>query len=330
MAPSPTSVDLLQPFFDSRGYLVLDGGLATALEARGFDLDDPLWSARLLLEDPAALEQLHFDYLEAGADCLISASYQASFEGLGRRGLGREETSDLLRRSVQLARQARERFWTEGRRDGRCYPLVAASVGPYGAILADGSEYTGAYGLDEAALVDFHAERFEVLATSGADLLACETIPSSVEARALRQLLEAEPGIPAWISFSCRDGEHLSDGSELAEAVAELAGCRRLIAVGVNCTAPHFIPSLIERLQRVSELPIVVYPNSGEGYDAVHKRWLPQAEPWSLASSGSDWLRAGARLIGGCCRTGLEDIQSLRSLLLIQETDAQIASKTDR
>ncbi len=311
----------LQPFLERQGVVILDGGLATALEARNFNLNNPLWSARLLIENPGALAQLHRDYLEAGADCVISASYQASFEGLSRIGVADDDIAALLRLSVQLATQARETFWNDhGQNSQRLYPLVAASVGPYGATLADGSEYTGDYGLnrsglDEAELVDFHRRRFEVLSDSGADLLACETIPSRVEARALRRLLDNTAGIPAWLSFSCRDGERLCDGSKIAEAVAELEGCRRLIAVGVNCTAPRFVPSLIEHLRDATALPIVVYPNSGEGYDAVHKCWLPMTSPMDLATEGLEWRRAGAQLIGGCCRTGPEDIHALRLAL---------------
>ncbi len=320
--------DPLGRFLERQGVVILDGGLATALEARGFELNDHLWSARLLLDDPQAIQQLHCDYLDAGADCIISASYQASFQGLERyrsahRPLSNADIAALLHRSVQLALQARETFWAEfslqsadAVQPERLYPLVAASVGSYGAYLADGSEYTGGYGLEPSALLNFHRQRLEVLAESAADLLACETIPSRAEAHALRQLLDESSGIPAWISFSCRDDAHLSDGSLLAEVVAELEGCQRLVAVGVNCTAPQFIPGLIEQLRHVTSLPIVVYPNSGEGYDATHKRWLEATDRSDLAKDGLEWLQAGARLIGGCCRTGPDHIRALRTSLL--------------
>ena len=304
-----------------QGVLILDGGLATELEARGFVLDDHLWSARLLLERPQAISQLHRDYLEAGADCIISASYQATVEGFGRRGLGEGQAEALLLRSVELAVEARDAFWNLGEnRRGRLRPLVAASVGPYGAFLADGSEYTGEYGLDREALTDFHRRRLELLASSAADLLACETLPSRLEARALSRLL-ASPGMPAWLSFSCRDDRRLADGSDLAGIVAEIEGNDRIIAVGVNCTAPRHIPGLIARLRQVTDKPIVVYPNSGEGYDPG-KGWLEPATT-DLAAAAPEWRAAGARLIGGCCRTGPRFIRRLRQRLLAAENGAR-------
>jgi len=182
--------DLLKPLLDRFEVILLDGGLATELEARGFDLDDDLWSARLLLEKPEAIRRVHLDYLQAGADCVVTSSYQATIEGFEKKGIGKRKAVDVLRRSVQLAQSARDEFWgNPANRSGRVRPLVAASVGPYGAYLADGSEYTGDYDLDEDGLVKFHRERWDVLATSGADLLACETIPSLPEALALGRLL---------------------------------------------------------------------------------------------------------------------------------------------
>ncbi|MFQ5350419.1 MAG: homocysteine S-methyltransferase, partial [Thermoanaerobaculia bacterium] len=216
---------------------VLDGGLATELEARGHDIGDELWSARLLLDDPESIRRLHLDYLEAGADCIVSASYQASVEGFVPRGLSEAEAEATLRRAVELARAARDEFWrSAGHRTDRSRPLVAASVGPYGAFLADGSEYTGDYGLDADGLARFHRRRLEILAGCGADLLACETIPSAVEAGVLADLLAELPACHAWISFSCRDGERLRDGTEIARIAARLADSPRVVAVGVNCT----------------------------------------------------------------------------------------------
>lgn len=297
--------------------LILDGGLATELETRGFDLRDELWSARLLLENPGAIRQLYLDYLEAGADVVTSASYQATFEGFARRGLGREEAAELLRFSVELAREARATFWKEPTNRGdRVEPLLLASVGPYGAYLADGSEYRGDYGLDVVALMDFHRPRWRVLAASGADLLACETIPSRVETRALRRLFDEHPETRGWISFQCRDGARLADGSELEAAVAELDGCDGVVAVGVNCVAPRHVTELVERLRRVTDRPIAVYPNSGEVYDPVEKRWLDAATPVDLGARSAEWLAAGARLIGGCCRTGPEHVRQIRRRLL--------------
>lgn len=307
----------LTPFLEQQGTLILDGGLATLLEARGHDLRDHLWSARLLRDDPQAIVDAHSDYLQAGADCIISASYQATIPGFMRAGLSRTEAVDLLQRSVILARQARDAFWQkEAPRGGRLRPLVAASVGPYGAYLADGSEYTGAYGLDAGVLLDFHRERWRLLAAAGPDLMACETIPSGVEAQALARLLPESPSVPAWVSFSCRDEAHLSDGTPLAEVVARLAPLEQVVAIGINCTAPRFIPALIRVARAVTSKPVLVYPNSGETYDVTRRLWLGQAEPQEFGALSERWRAAGASLIGGCCRTGPEHVRAIRSHLL--------------
>jgi homocysteine S-methyltransferase len=309
-------INPIQHFLDQQGLLILDGGLATELEARGHDLHDDLWSARLLLAEPDAIRQLHADYLAAGADCLITASYQATIAGFRQRGLNRAEAEALLQRSVSLALAARETFWAvEANRPGRSRPLVAASIGPYGAYLADGSEYNGRYGLDTAALVSFHQERWHLLSQSGADLLACETIPSAIEAQALAQLLAQTASVYAWFSFSCRDGRHINDGTPLADCVALLNRYDRVAAVGVNCTAPQHISSLIAQIRQVSVKPIVVYPNSGETYDAANGRWSGEANPADFAAAGEQWWAAGATLIGGCCRTGPDHIRQIRKRL---------------
>ena len=311
-APNP-----ILPFLDSRGVLILDGGLASELERAGFDLDDPLWSAKVLLESPEGISDVHRSYLEAGADCIISASYQATIEGFRTRGLSVAASEDAIRTAVQLAVDARDEFWADERnRKDRLRPLVAASVGPYGAFLADGSEFTGVYGLDEQALRDFHRRRWQILSSTGADLLACETIPSLREARALARLLTETPDRYAWFSFSCRDGEHISDGTPIVDCLRALAAAPRVAAIGVNCTAPIFIPSLIEKIRGVTDSPVVVYPNSGEGWDAESKSWTGTADPTHFAAAGALWRDAGAQLIGGCCRTGPEDIRQLRGELL--------------
>ncbi|MEW9548757.1 homocysteine S-methyltransferase [Nonomuraea sp. NPDC050783] len=288
--------------------LVLDGGLSTHLERLGADLSDELWSARLLLERPELVRQAHADYFAAGADVATTASYQATFEGFARRGLDARQAEALLRLSVELAAQAR---------DEAGHGLVAASVGPYGAFLANGAEYTGDYDLDEEALYAWHRPRWEALAAAGADLLACETVPSYPEARALARLLRDTPGARAWISFSCRDGERINDGTPILAAAALFAGDPRVVAVGANCTAPRHIPALIARLSGgpAGGLPIVVYPNSGESWDAGHRRWLGLADPVDFGRAAAEWRRAGASMVGGCCRTTPEHIRQIRAHL---------------
>ncbi|HSM55700.1 MAG TPA: homocysteine S-methyltransferase [Candidatus Sulfomarinibacteraceae bacterium] len=303
----------IQPFLERYGVLILDGGLATELEARGHDLSDSLWSARLLRDNLQAIKQVHLDYLRAGADCIISASYQATIPGYVQHGLSEAQAVSLLQRSVELAREARDSFWETVQHTGeRLRPLVAASIGPYGAYLADGSEYSGRYGLDQAALIAFHRRRWQILVESAPDVLACETIPSAVEARALAHLLSETPDTVAWFSFSCRDEQHISDGTRLRECVEWLDAFPQVVAIGVNCTAPRFVPALIAEARRVSRKPIIAYPNSGETYDVGQKRWLGLSIPADFAQQSGRWREAGAALIGGCCRTRPDHIREIR------------------
>ena len=281
--------------------IVLDGAFATELEARGFSVNDALWSAKALFERPDLVREVHLDYLRAGADVVTSASYQATVEGFMKRGFSKEEAAALIQKSIQLAQEARDLYLAEREGNGRV-PFVAASVGPYGAYLADGSEYRGDYGIDEDALVAFHAERLALLAEEKPDLLACETLPCLVEARAIvRALREREIRIPAWFSFSCRDAAHISDGMEIAVCARWLDTVPEAAAIGLNCTAPQYVESLIGEIRRETTKPIVVYPNSGETYDASDKSWHGAAEDFGTIARR--WRTAGARLIGGCCRT---------------------------
>ncbi|MGB3717853.1 MAG: homocysteine S-methyltransferase [Candidatus Promineifilaceae bacterium] len=307
----------LAPFLDRSTPLILDGGLATELEARGHDLSDDLWSARLLLDAPEVIREVHCDYLEAGADCIISASYQGTIEGFIKHGLSQDKAKALLELSVELAVEARDRFWRDKlNRSDRVKPIVAASVGPYGAFLADGSEFTGAYDLDDVGLLEFHRDRWRILSATRADILACETIPSLTEARILGELLLETGHRSAWMSFSCKDGKHISDGTPLAEAITVLDNIENLVAIGINCTAPRYISSLIAEARKTTEKPIIVYPNSGEHYDTVRRRWTGDADTQAFANACQSWQAAGASLIGGCCRTGPEHIRLVRQSLI--------------
>jgi homocysteine S-methyltransferase len=303
----------LSPFLAENGTLVLDGGLATELEAYGFDLGDKLWSARLLADAPEAVRQVHLDYLKAGADCIISASYQATIEGFMGRGMSEETAVRLITSSVQIAIDARDAFWAEpSNRLGRKRPIVAASVGPYGAALADGSEYTGDYDLDEAGLLAFHRQRWQILADSAADILACETLPSYPESRVLARLLSETPDKLAWFSFSCRDEVHIADGTPLLDCIRPLNDLEQVAAVGINCTAPRYIPALLAIAREATDKPVIVYPNSGEQYDAQNKRWLGESIPAEFGTYSREWRKMGATLIGGCCRTRPAHIRQIR------------------
>ena len=295
---------------DRQPALVIDGALATELERRGYDLKDDLWSAKILMEQPEAIRQLHYDYFKAGADCAITASYQATVEGFMKRGLNEHEAIDLIKKSVRLAIQARDEFWADkSNRVGRLKPFIAASMGPYGAFLADGSEYRGNYGLNEKELMDFHRPRMKAVIEAGADLLACETIPCLVEAQAIAKLLKEFPGITAWVSFSARDEKHISEGQVFADCVKLLEDDSQIVAIGINCTSPRYIPSLIREAKKTTNKPVLVYPNSGETYDPNKKDWNNDPVSQSFGKEARDWYDAGARLIGGCCRSTPEDIQ---------------------
>jgi homocysteine S-methyltransferase len=294
--------------------MILDGGLATELAARGCDISGSLWSARVLRERPDAVESLHYDYYAAGANVAITASYQASYEGFAAAGIDAGETTRLLELSVELARNARARFRRDHAVDRREL-LVAASVGPYGAISHDGAEYRGDYGLTADALVALHARRFEVLAGAGADLLACETIPALDEARALVSLLERRPDARAWLSFTSPDGRNTSHGEPLADCARLADGAQGVIAVGVNCVRPEIVGDAIRALRAGTDKPIVVYPNSGERWDAADESWHGAPANIGLAELAGDWMRAGAKLVGGCCRVGPAQIAALATAL---------------
>jgi len=309
--------DPFAPFLRAQGVVLLDGGLATALEAHGERLDDALWSARVLLDAPEVVRRVHREYLEAGADCIATVTYQASFEGFAARGLSDAEAEEAFRRAVALAVEARDAFWeVPEHRAGRLRPLVAASVGPYGAHRADGSEYTGAYDVDEEALVAFHRRRWHLLAASPADLLGCETIPSLVETRALLRLLEETPAAWTWISFQCRDEAHLADGTPLEEAVRLCDRGTRVAAVGVNCVPPSRVAPLLGLARAGTGKALAAYPNSGEVWDAGTRRWRGGAERDDPAAAAPGWRALGASVLGGCCRTGPDTIRRMRRALL--------------
>lgn len=278
---------------DTCDLLILDGGLSNALEDRGHDLSTDAWTARLLLDDPGEIAAVHRAYYEAGADVATTASYQA--------------TQDLLAVSVRIAREVRDEVAADtGRR-----LLVAASLGPYGALLADGSEYRGRYGVSAATLREFHAPRLEALAAAGPDLLAVETVPDADEAEVLVPLL-ADLGVPAWFSYAVA-GDATRAGQPLAAAYDVLAGCDVLVAAGVNCSAPRDVAGALAVAATATGLPGVAYPNLGERWDHATHSWQGDGELDVHAAAG--WVEQGARLVGGCCRVGPDRIAALATHL---------------
>ncbi|WP_406362267.1 homocysteine S-methyltransferase [Streptomyces sp. NBC_01579] len=288
--------------------VLLDGGLSNQLEAQGCDLSDELWSARLLLDEDRQIEAAHRAYVRAGAQVLITSGYQATFEGFARRGIGRDRAAELFARSVELARRA------GGATDREIW--VAASVGPYGAMLADGSEYRGRYGLSVRELERFHRPRIEALAAAGPDVLALETVPDVDEAEALLRTVEG-CGLPVWLSYSVA-GDRTRAGQPLETAFGLVAGQERVVAVGVNCCDPADADRAVEMAAEVTGKPVVVYPNSGERWDAEGRVWTGGAtfDPDRVRG----WQAAGARLVGGCCRVGPGSIAKLAELLEEERT----------
>jgi S-methylmethionine-dependent homocysteine/selenocysteine methylase len=291
------------------GAVVLDGGLSNQLEAQGADLSDDLWSARLLADSPAEITAAHAAYFAVGAQVAITSSYQASYQGFASRGIGHARAAQLLRRSVELAREAEFAASEQDKREGRVSRprWVAASVGPYGAVLADGSEYRGRYGLSVTELEAFHAPRLETLIGAHPDVLALETIPDTDEARALLNLVRGTE-VPCWLSFSVA-GESTRAGQSLADAFSLAADVDEVIAVGVNCCSPQDVRGAVEIAGKVTGKPVVVYPNSGESWDAGARAWREDAsfDPGLVSS----WIDAGARLVGGCCRVGPDAIRQV-------------------
>ncbi|HZA10954.1 homocysteine S-methyltransferase [Mycobacterium sp.] len=283
--------------------LITDGGLATELEARGHDLSDALWSARLLADAPEEIAAVHAAFYRAGAMIATTASYQASFDGFAARGIERDDAAKLMRRSVHLAEAARDDVGLDG-------GWVAASIGPYGAALADGSEYRGRYGLSVAQLAEWHRPRIEVLAEAGADVLALETMPDVDEAEALMDLVRGL-GLPAWLSYTI-DGAYTRAGQPLADAFAVAVGVSEVVAVGVNCCAPSDVLQAIEVARAVTDKPVIVYPNSGELWDAIRRTWM--GPPLFSPQLVPQWIQAGARIVGGCCRVRPADIAEIAAV----------------
>lgn len=307
------------------GCLVIDGGLATHLEHLGANINDPLWSALCLLKNPELIRQVHWEYLEAGAQVIITASYQATIPGFCSKGMSVSEAEGLLRRSVLLALEARDTFWKCRKEtetdDFEVQPaLVAASIGSYGAFLADGSEYSGNYGPEMTLekLKDFHRRRLQIVVEARPDLIAFETTPNKIETQAYVDLLREESvDVPSWITFNSKDGVNVVSGDSFEDCIKLAASCPDVVAVGINCTPPRFIHGLINSAKKVTTKPIVVYPNSGETWDGDKKEWVPSTgvSDVDFVSYVRKWREAGASLIGGCCRTTPRTIKAISDAL---------------
>ena len=324
-------MDPIQNILSQCKFMVLEGGQATELERLGCDLNHKLWSARLLIEDPELIKTVYERYLDAGADCITTNTYQATYPGFASLGLSPNEIDNIFALSVRIACESREACWDKIQKEGnvrRPKPLVAASIGSYGAYLSDGSEYRGEYDISDDELYDFHYQRIKTFIevsdkANGIDLFAFETIPDFTESKTLVKILEGFPESYAWLSFSIRDENHISGGESLREVASYFEGHAQLSAIGVNCTQPSFVEPAIKAIKNNCSLPVIVYPNSGECFDAQKKIWGGKPEDigdfYRLAEL---WYSCGAEIIGGCCRTIPDDIRAIaRFRADLQESD---------
>ena len=287
-------------------FTVIDGGLSTALEILGADISGPLWTAQTVIDDPALLERAHRSFVEAGADIIATASYQCGTKQFEAIGLSSKEARDALASTTTIARRT-----VEG-----TSVAVAASVGPFGASLANGSEYNGRYGIEWQQVEDYHREKLAILVDSGADLIAIETIPLADEALLIAEILEELGAPPAWFSFGFADETQTYGLDPVDKAVLSIAGYADLVAIGMNCTHPRYVDSLLASMSElVSGIPLIVYPNHGREWDAVARCWIGDSTSISAVETVKRWVDLGARFIGGCCGIGPEDIAHLGNLV---------------
>ena len=299
---------------EQKKYMIIDGALASELQRRGCDLNDSLWSAKVLIEQPELIQQVHYDYFKAGADCAITASYQATPMGFAQKGIELEESIKLIKTSVKLAQQAKMQYLNDIKQDKAL--LIAGSVGPYGAYLANGSEYTGDYQLSESEFIAFHKDRVTALIDAGVDILACETMPSFLEIKALVKLIQQFPMVNCWFSLTLKDQQHISDGTPLTEVIEYLNSIEQIVSVGINCIALEKVTPALEVLSKLTSKPLIVYPNSGEQYDPTTKQWHKNHDHnCTFANQLDVWINLGAKLIGGCCQTTPDDIVEIYQLL---------------
>jgi homocysteine S-methyltransferase len=319
-------VDPLDPFLAYQGFVVLDGGLATELERFGANLDDPLWSTKILVESPELVSQVHENYVLSGADIITSCSYQSSFEAFEKKGIQHNDAKALFEKSILLAKQAVDKIWDKMKDDidsggtsfstsrHRLKPLVAGSIGPYGSC--EGSEFLGNYGKSIEFLMNFHRSKLSAILGANPDLVIFETIPcANEEITAIANIMQENSfkNVPAIVSFSCKDSTHTCCGELIEDGFKIASSIPNIVSVGFNCTSPYHINGLIDAVSKFSTKPIIVYPNSGEIFDVKSKVW--KGSKCEISSYLEGWFKKGAKIFGGCCRTNPQDINQIRTIL---------------
>ena len=287
--------------------LILDGAMGSELERHGVNIKTKLWTAGALIDENEAIKDVHKSYFDAGATVIITCSYQATIDGFMKQGYSESEAEYYLRKAYTLAKEACDEYAAEHE---DFHPYIVTAIGPYGAYLADGSEYRGNYGLSDRELYDFHRRRMEILKEAGAEYFACETIPSFQESRVLASLLK-ELGTEGWMAYSCMSGRSLCDGTPIEDCARYMDSCDEIDSIGVNCTKPMYIEELVKRIRKNTDKNIVVYGNAGAEYDAIKKVWYREDAVEKYADYAQSWYDAGANIIGGCCQTGPEEIEGI-------------------
>lgn len=330
----------MDQFLEKR-HLVLDGALGTQLESiipNDSEIqpkNDPLWSTKVLMTQPKLIERIHYQYLQSGSDIIMTSTYQASCAGLIKYANSyTDEVAHVWERSVDMANNAIRRHKLENNtkpirnRD----PIICGSVGPYGAFLANGAEYTGEYGMisnEELEKHHFKLLQFLILHPD-VKLIAIETIPNFREFKVLVNLLTKllslhGPNQKFYLSINVRNESEMCDGTPVEKVMNYLnfkmktMGIlqRNIFAIGYNCVDYHLVTSLIDNLTMFNEfhIPMIVYPNLGYVYSTKHEEYIAYQDTNELELMILDWLKRGVKIIGGCCGSGPQEIEKISEVV---------------
>ena len=288
--------------------VVLDGAMSTPLERLGADTNNDLWTAKALIDNEELVYEVHKMYFEAGADLIITDTYQANVQAFEKVGYSEKEARNLIKKAVKIAQKARDDY--ENRTGKHNY--IAGTIGPYGAYLANGSEYRGDYELSTKEYQQVHLPRIEELVNAEVDILAIETQPKLDEVLAILELLkEKYPQQKVYVSYTLSDDDTISDGTPLPRAIHALEDYSQVIAVGINCVKLELVEPALKNMKEITDKHLIVYPNSSAVYDPKSKTWSQPKTSATFEELIPNWYEAGARIIGGCCTTGPKEIKAV-------------------